>query len=397
MKVLHVIPSISPVRGGPSLAILQMVKALNQLGILAEIVTTDDHGTKHLDVPLKQLVSYKKAPVYFFRRFSPPVHSIREFAYSGSLTSWLWKNVLDYDLLHIHAIFSYPSTIAMAIARIRGMPYIVRPLGQLCPWSLHQSALKKQVYLQLIERSNLDNCHVLHVTSLQEQAEISGLKLCCPSFVVPHGLQVSPLLPDANQRLREHYQLPPDQLVVLFLSRLHPKKGLEYLIQALAKLRDQRFTLIVAGNGDESYQVQIQHNIQEHNLQDRTILTGFVEGDFKQLLLQGADLFALTSHSENFGVAVLEALGAGTPVLVTPGVALAAEVEQHALGYVVPQEVNAIANALIQHWQLPEQEKLILRQRSHKFVLENYTWDKIAANLIEVYQTILQREHPFDE
>jgi glycosyltransferase involved in cell wall biosynthesis len=392
MKILHVIPSIAPVRGGPSQAIIEMVRVLENQGVEAMIATTNDNGLTLLDVPTNDWLRYQGVLVRFFPRFSPSQNSVREFAFSATFTQWLWHHVQDYDLIHVHAIFSYPSTVAMAIARLRGIPYIVRPLGQLCHWSLLQSAQKKQIYLKLIERSNLDSCQGLHLTSSQEQTEISLLKLRCPSFVIPHGLHISQPLKDASQQLRTHFQLPPDAPIVLFLSRLHPKKGLEYLIQALAKLPDQQFTFVIAGNGDKLYEEKIQRCLQEYNLRERTILTGFVEGELKQLLLQGADLFALTSHSENFGVSVLEALAAGTPVLVTQGVALSTEVEKHALGYVVPQEVNAITNALLKHFQLSEQQKLILRQKAHKFVLENYTWDKIARNLLQMYQAIVNQE-----
>jgi glycosyltransferase involved in cell wall biosynthesis len=390
MRVLHVIPSISPVRGGPSQAVIEMVSALCQAGIDAEILTTNDHGENLLNVELHQRIIYKGAPTWIFPRYSPSIHPIREFAFSQSFTIWLWRHISEYDLVHIHAIFSYPSTVAMTIARMQNVTYIVRPLGQLCNWSLQQSPQKKYIYLRLIERSNLENACALHVTSCQEQSELNELKINCSNFVIPHGLQVSSLLTNASQRLREHFQLPLDERVVLFLSRLHPKKGLEYLIQSLASLSDQRFTLIIAGHGDKLYEKHIHQFLEEHNLQDKTILTGFVEGELKQLLLQGADLFALTSHSENFGIAVLEALAAGTPVLITPSVALATEVEQYGLGYVVSQEITAIANALIKHWQLPDQQKEILRQKAYKFVLDNYAWDTIANNLVNVYQKVIR-------
>lgn len=388
MKILHVIPSVGSVRGGPSQAVIETVKALQNFGVEAEIVTTNDNGNDLLDVPLRQCIEYKQVPVRFFPRFSPGLHSIREFAFSGQLTAWLWQNASNYDLLHVHAIFSYASTAAMAIARLKGVPYIVRPLGQLCEWSLQQSARKKKIYLDLIERSNLNHSQALHLTSEQEQQEVSRLGLGLHSFVLPHGLSVPLAISNAHSRLREHLKVPADEPVILFMSRLHPKKGLDYLIPALAKLTHHRFTFVIAGSGSKEYEAEIKSLVTSSGIGDRVYFAGFLEGESKNLFIQGSDLFALTSHSENFAVVVLEALAAGVPVVVTPGVALASVVQQHQLGYVTQLDVSAIASTVEQYLNNPQQGKN-MGKSAQKLIYDHYTWDQIAARMIHIYQAIL--------
>ncbi|MDZ8188195.1 MAG: glycosyltransferase [Nostoc sp. ChiSLP02] len=388
MRVLHIIPSVSHVRGGPSLVVMDIVKALRAKNIDAEIATTNDNGNYLLDVPLQKLIEYKQVPITFFYRFSPPIKIIREYAFSWQLTVWLWDNICDYDILHIHAIFSYTSTIAMAIARLKNVPYITMPHGLLCQWSLQQSSRRKQIYMRLIEQANLDRSQAIHLTSQQEHEEVAQLRLKAPIFVLPHGLSTPQPIFNARYLLRQHLKVPPDEPIILFLSRLHPKKGLDYLIPALGKLTHHRFTFAIAGSGSQEYETEIESALVANNIRDRTHFTGFVVGETKDLLLQGSDLFALTSHTENFGLAVLEALAVGVPVLLTPGVALASVVQEHQLGYVVQMDVVAIALAIEKYLTHPQEGKN-MGDRARQTIREKYTWEKIVTKIIDVYQAFI--------
>jgi glycosyltransferase involved in cell wall biosynthesis len=389
VKILHVIPSISPARGGTSRAILDMVYALRSQGIDAEIATTNDDGDNLLDVPLGKSTLYDRVPTYFFARFSPQLPAIREFAFSGSFTTWLFKNITKYDAIHVHALFSYTSTVAMSIARLKCVPYITTPHGLLCEWSLQQSGQKKQAYLNLIERANLDRARTIHVTCEQERDDVVALNFKSPISILPLALTEMPAeIPNAAKLLRQSLNCPADEPIILFLARLHYKKGLEYLIPALGKLGDRRFTFVIAGNGSPAYEAEIKALVVAAGIEQRTRMVGFVEGDRKDLLIQGADLFALTSHSENFGIAVLEALIVGTPVLLTPGVGLASVVRDNDLGYVADLNIDAISQALDRHLSDPGRSKQ-LGIRARQFAIENFTWDKIATGLIQVYQTLV--------
>lgn len=391
MKVLHIIPSIARVRGGPSQNTLELVRILRKHAVEVEIATTNDNGPNSLDVPLCQRSEYQQVPIWFFPRFSPSINSVREFAFSRQLTNWLWQHASGYDLLHVHAIFSYASTAAMTIARLKHLNYIVEPHGLLCHWSMEQSALKKQIYLSLIERANLNQSLALRFSSLQEQQEASKLNLNHPSFVLPHGLSIPETIQNARKQLRELLQVPEDRPVILFMSRLHPKKGLDYLIPALSRLSHRQFSFVLAGNGTPEYEAEVEALLVSAGIRDRTYLPSFVSGKTKDIFLQGADLFALTSYSENFGVSVLEAMAVGVPVLITPGVALAPIVAQNQVGYVTELNVSAIASSL-QSWLDEPQQAKKMGDRARELVIEKYALERVALNLKNVYQAIVKKE-----
>ncbi len=369
-----------------------MVRALQSHQIDVEIATTNDDGDSLLNVRLQERIVYDGIPAYFFPRFSPPVAALREFNVSGALTTWLRQNLTKYDALHVHTIFTYPPSVAMAIARRKGVPYVVTPHGMLCEWSLQQKTQKKQAYLQLIDRANINGSQSLHLTSQPERDEVRRLNFKSPTFILPLALTDTPAtIPNAAVLLRQKLSLPLDEPIILFLSRLHYVKGLNYLIPALGKLTDRRFTFVIAGSGTPEYEAEIRSRLQVSGIKARTRMMGFVEGEEKNLLIQGANLFALTSHLESFGLAILEALAVGTPALVTPGVALAPTIEANELGYVPSFDIESIATALDRFLGDPDRAK-VMGDRAREFVLANYTWDYIAPNLIRVYQSMIDRQ-----
>jgi len=232
IKALHVIPSISPSRGGPSKAVIEMVSALQDIGVVAEIATTNDDSNNTLDVPLNLKTQYNGVPVIFFQRFSPPINALREFAYSRSFKQWLKKNIHRYDVIHIHAIFSFCSSYAMNLAKKNNIPYIVRPIGQLEDWSLSQSKFRKQLYLNLIEKSNLENANAIHFTAKSEQQQALTFLPNLSAQIIPLGVQFTKKEKNAKQKMLTHWSLKNDVVTFLFLSRLHYKKGLELFVMS---------------------------------------------------------------------------------------------------------------------------------------------------------------------
>ncbi len=388
MKVLHVIPSVSPLRGGPSKAVIEMVKALIEVGVEAEIATTNDNGSKVLNVPLNELSEFHQAPVRFFKRYSPPVNMVREFAYSGDFRHWLKVHISDYDVIHVHAIFSFTSSYAMYLARSRNIPYIIRPIGQLEHWALSQSQWRKQLFLSLFERKNILGASAIQFTADSERQQalttLPELKRNDRARAIPLGINPSPIRKDASQTIRQRYAIPAGKKVLLYLSRLHKKKGLELIIDALKHTGNEGWYLLIAGDGEPSYVSQIMQKVQQNQLQKRCSFIGFIEGENKQTLLQGADLFALTSYSENFGIAVLEALESGTPVLISKDVALSSVVESEQLGLVCDTNIESIAKAL----QIGLEDISDLGERARSYVSTNYHWPVIAAQLNALYKEL---------
>jgi glycosyltransferase involved in cell wall biosynthesis len=158
MKILHIIPSITTLRGGTNVTAINMVKALRIAGIDAEIVTTNDNVNTVLDVPLNEWIEYdQELPVLFFPKIYTGIKFISEYTLALGYYNWLWNNIENYDLVHIHSFFSYLCTLGAIIAITKRKKYIISPQGQLIPWVINQKKFKKKIYTALFERRNLNN------------------------------------------------------------------------------------------------------------------------------------------------------------------------------------------------------------------------------------------------
>jgi glycosyltransferase involved in cell wall biosynthesis len=384
MRVLHVIPSVAPRRGGPSAAIFPMVAALRARGIDAEIATSDEDA-RPIEKPSPASVVHRGVPVQIFARWRAPVRLLREYAFCPQFTPRMKENLWNYDLIHVHALFSHLPSAAMLIARRCGVPYVNRPLGLLGRWPLRQSALRKKLYLHLIEKQNLNGAAAFHFTSESERNEAANVIQVDRGVIIPHGMDVPDLLVEARARLRFHLGLPRNQKLVLFIGRLHPKKGIDWLVRALAQMPAPRPVLLIAGEGD--HRAGIEQLASRLGVDRELRWLGHVAGEWKQLCLQGSDLLALTSYHENFGVAVLEALAVGTPVLVSDQVALAGVIARHRLGRVVPLETGAICDGLTQALVEPVGDD---SARLRAFIREHYSWSASAAALEQLYRRTIE-------
>ena len=360
-----------------------MVRALNVQGVQADIVTTNDDGPSLLPVATGRSQVYEGCNVTFLPRWSPSIGALREFQFAGGFPVWLKEALPAYDGLHVHAVFSYLSTRAMMVARRAGKPYIARPLGQLDTWSLKQKALKKRLYYRAVEGRNLLGAAAIHCTSEVEAGNVRILLPQARTAVIAHGVEPASEMANARAELRESLGLPADAKVLLFLSRWHVKKNIPLLLEALAGEGCAPWTLVLAGSAEKPYQEVIQHAIQQHGMTHRVLCPGHVEGAAKARLLQGADAFVLPSESENFGIAVAEALVYGLPVVITKGVDIAPVAEQLQGGYVCDPTVESLRTALAKMLARPA-DKARLQAEARKV----FSWNVTAAKLSTLYHEV---------
>lgn len=339
VRVLHVIPSLSPSQGGPSFALPAIARALRAEGVGVDVATTDDDGPGRRLEAASQPVEREGFRVWHFPKQS------EFYKVSLPLARWLKAHVRDYDLVHIHAVFSFATVAAARAAYAAGVPYLVRPLGVLNRWGMEQRRpWLKALSFRLIDKPLLDRAAGLHFTSGLERDEAAGLGLRAPAVVLPLGFDLAGFesLPPAKL-FHDAFPGTAGLPLVLYLSRLDPKKNIEALLVAWQRVPEPA-RLVIAGEGESAYADALRGSAAQLGLGNRVLWTGRLDGELKRSALAAASLFVLPSHSENFGIALLEAMAAGLPCLSTPGVALAAEAEGAVR--VVAAEAGALATAL---------------------------------------------------
>jgi glycosyltransferase involved in cell wall biosynthesis len=382
MKILQIVPSISLVYGGPSQMVLGLSAALARLGEEVTIITTDsngDTGQAPLDVPLGVAIEQNGYQIRYFR-CSP----FRRYKFSLDLFSWLHSHARDYDIAHIHCLFSPVSSISASIARFHQLPYLLRPLGTLDPADLRKKRQLKKLYTAVLEKPNIAGSAGIHFTSDQECRISDRFGVKTNDIVIPLGVE----LPGEAINPRESLDIPDDKPVILYMSRLDPKKGLDILLPSLQTLLDKGidFHFVLAGGNpqDPDYEKRIQTEFTT-SLNKHCTIAGFVTGGLKRGLLEMADIFVLPSYYENFGIAVAEAMAVGTPVVISNGVDLYPAIQQTESGWITAPTREGVTLALE-----TALENAGERQRrgdnARQLVQDRYSWDSIARQMLAVYE-----------
>jgi glycosyltransferase involved in cell wall biosynthesis len=386
-KVLHVIPSIAAVHGGPSIMLEQMARGLSRTGIEIHIATTNDdggNGAARLEVPCGVPILRDGITYWYFSR------QTNFYKYSRPLSHWLAQHVADYQVIHIHALFSHAALAAAYWAHRRHVPYVVRPLGTLNRWGMeNRRPWLKQLSFRLIESRILQNAAFVHYTSEQERAEAALLNVSARAEIIPNPV---PQLDGANPvgRFRTAHPELRDREIILFLSRFDKKKGLDLLLPAFAQVRD-RFpstALVLAGSGNTDFVNELHARANALGIAADVFWPGFLKGEEKRAAFADADVFVLPSWSENFGIAVVEAMAAGCAVAVSDQVAIHTDIAAANAGLVVRCDVKELAEGLC----------LMLADRPARAVMgfngkcltqTHYSIETVTSKLVAAYNAAL--------
>jgi glycosyltransferase involved in cell wall biosynthesis len=289
--------------------------------------------------------------------------------------------------VHIHGLWEQSTAVAAATARQLGIPYIISAHGMLEPWALATKRLKKQVYAGLIERRNVAGAACLHALTRAEARHYVNFGAQCPIAVIPNGVE----LPDYAEEdlFLSRFPALRGHRLVLFMARLHPKKGLDLLLEAWADLAS-RFPgtrLVIAGPDAEGTQARLQSYVSQQGLNDSVVFTGMLRDAMKWSALAAAEIFVLPSYSEGLSVSVLEAMGMGVPVIVTDPCNMP-EVAQSGAGLVIQPEASEVAAALHHLLSRTTDENAAMGQRGIELVQSSFTWPQVARKMAAVYRWV---------
>jgi len=286
------------------------------------------------------------------------------------------------DILHDHGVWLPTNHIASTVARKNSIPYVVHPRGMLEPWALSFRAYKKKIAWNLYQKKNLESAALFFATSQSEADNLRNLDFVQPIAVIPNGVDI----PDVDLSFSAN-PIAQRERNVVFMSRVHPKKGLKALLEAWTKLDADNWKLNLVGPDEDGHLQEVLAHAKKLGIENKVVYRGVVEGEEKAKLLLNADLFILPSFSENFGVVVAEALAYGVPVISTFGTPWRGLVENRC-GWWVDAEPGALAGALREAMALTDEERYEMGIRGRQYARQ-FDWSQIARETADVYRWLL--------
>ncbi len=390
MKILHVIAGLAPRYGGPSKACVEMARAVARLGHEVSIYTTNMDGRGTLDVPTDQPVLQHGVAVSYF-----PAHFPRFWGTSWPLARALRTALAAAEVVHIHSLYMFHDWVAGHYCHALHKPYLVRPHGTLDPFIYCRHRLRKSIMEFAFQNRVLRRAAAIHYTTEEEMRLAAPFACGAPGAVVPLGLDLADyqdLPPPGSFRAR--YPEVGDKKIVLFFGRINFKKGMDVLARAygsVARARDD-VHLVIAGP-DHGFKAKVESWLREEGVLDRTTFTGMLLDDDKLAVLRDADIFVLPSYSENFGIAVVEAMACALPAVISGKVNIWREVEEAGAGVVAPAKAEVFSACILELLDDPAR-RVAMGAEGRRLVERAFNWDRIAERLVGLYTAVAAGARP---
>ncbi|MBA7533676.1 D-inositol-3-phosphate glycosyltransferase [subsurface metagenome] len=356
------------------------------LGYAVSIYTTNQDGPSVLNVPTDKPVFKDGIEIRYF-----PIQHPRFWGFSIPLIRALREAIRGYDIVHIHSMYLFHDIVAAHYCRKYNVPYLIRPHGTLDPFIYKRHRLRKSIMELLFECKNIQYAAALHFTTEEEKKLAVPYISKTPGFVVPLGIDLSEYknLPEKGT-FRARYSEIKNKKIVLFFGRLNFKKGLNILVQAFARVAEIRddVHLVLVGPDNEGFGEKVRYWLNREEVLDRATFTGMSTGKDKLAVLRDADVFVLPSYTENFGIAVVEAMACGVPVVISDKVNIWREVVAGGAGRVAPCDPSHFAEMILDLFDNPKMTKQ-MGSNGKALVEQRYQWSRVALLLEDAYRSIL--------
>lgn len=385
MQILNVTSVFPPAwaYGGPVTTIYKVAAGLQQLGHTVMTLTTNLGCGGELIARPGDETLWKETPVVYY-----PVRRGVPF-YSPELRRGLRQRVSSCDLLLVNGNWTYVNWAGRVESAAANLPYILYTHGVFDPWAIAHHGLRKKIWWQLVERENYRRAAAIIALTQAEIGQVRAMGVTTRVEVIPNGVDPNDFEDfESREALEQRFPTMKSRRIVLFLGRLHQKKGLEELVPCFRDVLQKHpdALLVLAGPDDRGYRQEVETLVRHNNLTSSVLFTGLVSGATKAGLLRAAALFVLPSYSEGLPLGVLEAMACARPVVITPYCNLP-EVEEAGAGLIVPPRAHVLA-AAISALLADNHAMDLIGQNGLRLVKERFTWDSIARKTAALCEEI---------
>ena len=400
MRILYVTPGYKPAYrlGGPIWSVAALAEGMAARGHDVTVFTPNGNGDEDLEVPTDRPICVDGVAVRYFKRREPFKHYLPRvkylsqsigFLYTPDLVPVLRPMLRSIDIVHTQMPFVYPTQAAARLAIEHGTPLFYSQRGVFGPSHLRFRALKKSIYLRLVERPIMRRATGLVALTPEEVTSFQSFGVQTPIHLVPNGIDVNRFRRAAPPGSLAEMGISDDHKVILFMARLHEHKGPDLAVDAFTTIaqRHPDAVLVLAGNDEQNLLAHLTARIAERNLAHRFIATGMVTGERKLQLLARADLFVLPSLGEGLSMATLEALASGTPAIVSRECNLPIVADAGA-GAVVGRSAGEFADAISKFLRDPSLLEHA-KERAHLLARDHFGWAPILDRLEAIYSNAL--------